>query len=924
MAHGNRCLLVHGHFYQPPRENPWTGHIDPQYSAAPWENWNRRIADECYLPMARSRVYTADGKITDLYNNYAHTSFNFGPTLLSWLAEVHPAFPRHLADAATLDRTFALAQVYNHMMLPLADARDRHTQILWGLREFRSRFGFHPEGLWLSECGIDPETTRALIDHKIRYVILSPHQASRARPFGASDFRDVSMGAIDTRRAYRLFDTDGAGRTHFDRHLDVIFYTPGLNLKVSFDHILSRPDDLARELERCYGDDFTDGQLVSIVTDGEIYGHHEKRGEEALSRLYRDIAPGLGLKVVSGGEFIRDNPPTWEVKLWEGEDRLGSSWSCEHGMGRWFRNCGCRPPTPPGWTQEWRTPLRAAFDAVRDRVRAVARKELGDLVLDADDARNSYIAVVLDPSPASRKAFLERHARRRLTAPEQGRLWSVLEALRNAMLMYTSCGWFFDEISGLEPVQNMRYAYRACELAQPYCGDGGGESLAALLERGLAEAKSNIPHWGDGGKVFRDLVLPSRHDERELAAAMAVCLAADLPADGLSWELLEKTETTLHEGENGIRLAYGGFVCRDARLDRFIRTSWVARLDDFENTGVGLHDFESVQGDAYRGAPGSPFRAGAGFAWLRGPGTRLKTMRGDELLETLAGISVPHTRLPEAVRGMLYRAFSGAEETALLADAAELGARAVPFLARARRHGARVPDVIVKSVTGAFERRMEEAVLRAVREMRFDAEAAESVKCCRSEAWSLGLDPTLDGCWRALAATGQELLHWWSGGVDAAWYDALRVRPLPDGGEWIAPGCPAAHGLRYASASALADALGRGLAVLYAQVDEEEYLGTGVVARLPLTELLEFMTSLGLDPRGATGMGMAYWDFLDLPLAKMARKDPRNIVAGPVGEKIRRAGALLGFDSATVGQRTGAAIRSAERISVRLRTREEG
>jgi hypothetical protein len=523
MAHGNRCLLVHGHFYQPPRENPWTGQIDPQYSAAPWENWNRRIADECYLPMARSRVYNKEGKITDLYNNYAHTSFNFGPTLLSWMAGVHPELPRHLADAATLDRTFAMGQVYNHMMLPLADARDRHTQILWGLREFRHRFGFRPEGLWLSECGIDPETTRALIDHGIRYVILSPHQASRARPFGAADFRDVSMGAIDTRRAYRLFDTDGAGRTHFDRHLDVIFYTPGLNLKVSFDHILNRPDDLARELDRCYGDDFTGGQLVSIVTDGEIYGHHEKRGEEALSRLYRDIAPGLGLQVVSGWEFIRDNPPAWEVKLWEGEDKKGSSWSCEHGMGRWFRDCGCRPGTPPGWTQEWRTPLRAAFDAVRDRIRAVARRELGALVLDADDARNEYISIILDPSPRARRAFLERHAQRKLTPDEQARLWRVLEALRHTMLMYTSCGWFFDEISGLEPVQNMRYVFRACELAAPY----HSEDLAAILELELTKAKSNIPHWGDAGKVFRDLVLPGRHDSRELAAALAVCAAID-------------------------------------------------------------------------------------------------------------------------------------------------------------------------------------------------------------------------------------------------------------------------------------------------------------------------------------------------------------------------------------------------------------
>ncbi|MDR1744438.1 MAG: DUF3536 domain-containing protein, partial [Planctomycetota bacterium] len=569
MAYGERCLLVHGHFYQPPRENPWTGQIDPQYSAAPWENWNRRIADECYLPMARSRLYSPEGHIEDLYNNYAHTSFNFGPTLLSWIDQVHPELIRHLADAAAIDRTFAMAQAYNHMMLPLADARDRHTQVIWGLREFRHRFGFIPEGMWLSECGIDPETTRALIDHGIKFVILSPHQASKARPFGQQDWRDVSMGVIDTRRAYRLFEIDGGGRTHFDRFLDVVFYTPGLNLKVSFDHILNRPDDLKRELENCYSPDFNGAQLVSIVTDGEIYGHHEKQGEEALSRLYRDIAPSLGLKVVSAGEFVRDNPPGWEVKLWNGDDNRGSSWSCQHGVGRWYRDCGCRPPAPPGWNQGWRGPVRDAFDALRDRVRSVARRELGALLWDVDDARNDYVSVILKPAPDARRDFLARHAQRALTPEETGRLWRLLEALRNAMLMYSSCGWFFDEVSGLEPVQNMRYALRAAELIQPW-HDG---DLIALLEEKLKYAESNIEYFGDGAQVFRKLVLPSRHGNRELAAAMAVCLAAGFPVRGLSWKLLRATETVNYSDSNGASLSWGSFVCLDECLDVFIRTA---------------------------------------------------------------------------------------------------------------------------------------------------------------------------------------------------------------------------------------------------------------------------------------------------------------------------------------------------------------
>jgi hypothetical protein len=398
---------------------------------------------------------------------------------------------------------------------------------------------------------------------------------------------------------------------------------------------------------------------------------------------------------------------------------------------------------------------------------------------------------------------------------------------------------------------------------------------------------------------------------------MAVCLAAGLPADGLSWTLLDKTETKYYEDASGNSLAWGSFACHDERLDRFVKTSWMARLDDFENSGVGLHGFEEAQGDAYRTEPDFPFRADADAAWPGDIGARLKNANCK--LSSFAETVIPHTRLPEVVRGMLYRKFSGGEEGALLEEAANLGTRAVPFLTRARRHGARVPDTIVKSVTSAFERRMEEITFHAVKHMCFDAAESDAVQACRAEAWNLGLDPSLDMCWRAAVAAGQELLHWWTRAAEPGWFEWQRTVELQDGADWLAPSGAAAHGLRHASAGGLSDALGRGLAVLVGRLEEAEYLGTGAVERLPLVELLEFMTKLGLDPRGAVGMGIAYWDFLDLPLAKIARKDPRNIVAGAVGEKIRRVGDLLGYDAATVGRRIGAAIRSAERISGRLK-----
>lgn len=912
MANGDRCLLVHGHFYQPPRENPWTGQIDPQYSAAPWENWNRRIADECYLPMARSRVYNHEGKIVDLYNNYAHTSFNFGPTLLSWIAEVHPSLLRHLGDATVIDRTFAMAQVYNHMMMPLADARDRHTQILWGLREFQHRFGFSPQGLWLSECGIDPETLRALIDHHIKFVILSPHQASKARPFGQAHWNEASMGSIDTRRGYRLFETDGGGRTHFDRYLDIIFYTPGLNLKVSFDHILNRPDDLARELENCFMPDYDGSQIVSIVTDGEIYGHHEKHGEEALSRLFREIAPSLGLKVVSPWEFIRDNPPTWEVKLWDGEDKRGSSWSCSHGVGRWFRDCGCRPPCPPDWNQRWRGPVREAFDALRDRVRFVSRRELGGLVWDADEARDDYIRIVLDWSPACRRDFLLRNARKKLSLEELEMLWRMLEAEHNAMLMYASCGWFFDEVSGLEPVQNMRYALRAAELIQPH----HDEDLIPLLESLLSRAKSNIPHWNDGGKIFRELVKPSRHSNRDLAAAMAVCLAADFPRIGLSWKLIKQTGPERIAPESGLNLFFGSFVCLDPRMDRFIKVNWVTHLDDFDNIGVALHGYQEIQGDPERLDDDCPLEPELGREWTKELSGIVCNLDKKEIFNGNSRIIINHDRMPEVVRAMLYRRFSGRHEDMLLEEAAAMGKHAVPFLARARKHGARVPETITKVVTSAFEQEMSIASYNAVADMRFDDAAVGKEESSRRSAWELGLDPSRDLSRRSVFLTGMELLHWLNRICTDGWFAKLKPRDLGDGREWLAPHSQVNHDLLYPSANAMSLALGRGLAGLWSRLknaDDKQALCAEAIRILPLPELLEYAKRLGLGMEGAVALGMEYWDFLDKPLARMIQAGVP--LEGEVEERIRRIGDLLNFESGAIDLRLRQAQTKAEASS---------
>ncbi len=897
---GDRYLLVHGHFYQPPRENPWTGQIDPQHSAAPWENWNRRIADECYLPMARSRVYDDDGKVVDLYNNYAHTSFNFGPTLLSWVEGVHPELLRHLADATILDRTFAMAQAYSHAILPLSDARERHVQVVWGLKEFHHRFGFYPNGMWLSESGIDTETVRALIDHRVRYVILSPHQASRARPFGSQDWHDVGMGAIDTRRAYRLFDIDGGGRTHFERYLDVVFYTPGLNLKVSFDHILNRPEDLARELENCYRDT-DDAQLVSIVTDGEIYGHHEKHGEEALSRLFRDIAPKLGLKVVSAGEFIRDNPPTWEVKLWNGEDGRGSSWSCAHGVGRWYRDCGCHSPCPQTWNQAWRGPFRDALDAVRHRVRLVARQELGPLLWDVDEACMDYVDVILTPTFETRRRFVTRHASHELSIEEVERLWRLLEALHNSVLMYASCGWFFDELSGLEPVQNMRYALRAAELVQPWLN----EDLTLLLERELTRAVSNIERFRDGGAVFRDLVLPSRHDNRELAAALAVCAAANFPTDGLSWRIVDSIETTRYNDSDGNCMTWGSFVAHDRRLDRFIKTAWIARVNDLDNTIVFLHGYDELQCDPYEGT--LPPKPDSDFGWLQDIREATKNMSTQELLGRIGDTTIPADRLPAAVRAMLYRKFAGDDELVIIKRLCDIGKQAVPFLDRARRRGATVPAVVERAVSGAFEIEMDEAVIDAIEAMDFAPDRAYAILGPRDAAWHLGVGAGQTFVEQALATTGRELLHWLSRVSEKGWFDSLEIRePEPDV-HWLMPTSESAHHLRYPEANRLSLAVGKGLYRLHQKLRVGDPDRDAVLV-LPLPELLEYMDRLGFPGKRDVALGMAYWDFLDRPLRRLLRLNGEKLLAGPVGDRIRAIGDLLGFASDIIDERIDKAL----------------
>ncbi|MBP2670756.1 MAG: glycosyl hydrolase, family 57, partial [candidate division NC10 bacterium] len=507
-------LVIHGHFYQPPRENPWTGTIERQESAAPFHDWNARIAEECYLPNARARVLDAQGHIQDIVNNYETMSFNFGPTLLSWATGAAADLLSSLvaADRASLARFGhgnAIAQAYNHMILPLATLRDRRTQIRWGLREFQHRFHRTPEALWLPETAVDAATLDLLIDAGMQYVILSPAQAARWRPLGEQAWRTADDGEIDPRRPYRWVRQDAAGRPAGHRGIDVCFYHSPLSRGISFQHYLRDADRLAGSIADA-GGGMTD-PLILIATDGESFGHHEKFGEMCLATLFSREAGRRDFRVTNLAAYLAAHRPTWEVEL-----HPQSAWSCSHGVGRWCEDCGCSAGGGPGWNQAWRRPLRQGLDRLRDALAAIFQEEGASLLRDPWAARDDYIDLLLDGSQTARDDFFQRHRARALDGAECGRALRLLEMQHHAMLMFTSCAWFFADISGIETLQNLRYAARAIDLAAPFAH----RDLEALLLEDLGRAQSNLAVHKTGRQLWEREVRPSRVGPEEAVARL--------------------------------------------------------------------------------------------------------------------------------------------------------------------------------------------------------------------------------------------------------------------------------------------------------------------------------------------------------------------------------------------------------------------
>jgi alpha-amylase/alpha-mannosidase (GH57 family) len=505
-------VCIHGHFYQPPRENPWLEEVELQDSAYPYHDWNDKITEECYRRNAASRILGPDKKIIDIVNNYSKISFDFGPTLLSWLERHAPDVYNSVleADKRSQERFSghgsAIAQAYNHIIMPLANSRDKRTQILWGLYDFEQRFARKPEGMWLPETAVDLETLDLLAEYGVKFTILAPNQAKRVRRTGAGNWQNVEKSQIDTTRPYlcRL----ASGRT-----INLFFYHGPTANDVATGHLLQNGEVFARKLAWIFTEHKADHQLAHIATDGETFGHHHRYTDMALAYCLHYIESKNLAKITNYGEYLEKHPPADEVEIFE-----SSSWSCAHGVERWKSNCGCNIGRFPTGKQQYRAPLREAMNWLRDRLAEVFEAGMDRFVKEPWKTRDGYISVINDRSAENIEGFISQWAGKDLPFEDKVVFLKLLEMQRNSLLMFTSCGWYFDDISGIEAVQIMRYASRAIQLAK----ETANKDFEPGYEEILQKAPTNLREYPNGRVVYEVLVKTATVDLNRVAVHFAI------------------------------------------------------------------------------------------------------------------------------------------------------------------------------------------------------------------------------------------------------------------------------------------------------------------------------------------------------------------------------------------------------------------
>ncbi|KJS33556.1 MAG: glycoside hydrolase [Desulfatitalea sp. BRH_c12] len=614
----NRYVCIHGHFYQPPRENAWLEAIEIQDSAYPYHDWNERITAECYAANAASRILDAQQHILELVSNYSKISFNFGPTLLAWMEDRTPDVYGAIltADQQSQERFgghgSATAQAFGHLILPLANSRDKYTQIYWGIRDFEHRFKRQPEGMWLPETAVDLESLQIMADLGLRFTILAPHQAGSFRGSPEAEWQDLSNSGIDPRRPYTIELAGG-------KQMALFFYDGPVSRALAFENLLRSGESLAARLLGAFRDDDGDPQLVHIATDGETYGHHKSNGDMALAYALQMLEKDPSVQLTNYGEYLEKFPPQQEARIIE-----RTSWSCIHGVGRWHEDCGCNSGGHPGWNQQWRAPLRQALDELRDRLAPLYESKMKRFVSDPWRARDDYLDIILRRKPDNIDRFLERHSLHELAIADRVSVLKLLEMQRHCLLMFTSCGWFFDELSGIETVQVIQYAGRVLQLA----GDLFEEELEGPFLERLAQAKSNLREHGDGRQIFEKWIRPGMITLQVVAAHYAIsslfeeypekselfCFTAEKEAyhnleagrskiatgrviitSNISQESLDFSFGVLHMGDHnitcGVRVYTGGGRYREMQK---------ALFDPFERA-----DFPEVLNQLSRHFPGS-------------------------------------------------------------------------------------------------------------------------------------------------------------------------------------------------------------------------------------------------------------------------------------------------------------------------------
>jgi alpha-amylase/alpha-mannosidase (GH57 family) len=581
-----RYICIHGHFYQPPRENPWLEEIELQESAFPYHDWNERVTAGCYARNGASRILGERDQISEIINNYTTMSFNFGPTLLAWMEEKAPDVYESIIEAdKESQKNFsghgsALAQPYNHLIMPLANKRDKRTQAIWGIRDFEHRFGRSPEGMWLPETAVDLESLELLAELGISFTILAPHQAKQTRPIGGRSWRESGEERIDSKTAYVC-------RLPSGNKINLFFYDGPTSQAVAFEGLLTKGEEFANRLIGAFSQEAAEPQLVHIATDGETYGHHHHFGEMGLSYALHYIQANDLARITNYGEFLEKHPPTHEVKIHE-----NTSWSCAHGIERWRADCGCNIGGNRGWTQAWRAPLRESLDWLRDALIPIYQEKASQLLKAPLEARDDYIEVILKRTTENIESFLRKHAQRPLTEEETTMALRLLELQRHALLMYTSCGWFFDELSGIETVQVMQYAGRAIQLATELSGDGLEPRFLELLEK----AESNKPQLRDGRKIYEKFVIPAALDLFKVGAHYAISsLFEDYPEQvNIGCYLSDRKEyVTFETGKAKLALGkalFTSLITREADELCF----GVLHFGD-HNLNCGVHQFEGQE-----------------------------------------------------------------------------------------------------------------------------------------------------------------------------------------------------------------------------------------------------------------------------------------------------------------------------------------